>query len=149
MLNCNCNNDCANVIRITSTSSSGGSFFFVSPNTITPVNNGRYVLKCPASLLPVEAITTIEQVYITLGTTNIPLQCKLGNNVYTDQIRCFNKDNCCNLVLRLAYGSTPSHFKIISQDLCCSQAYGLIATPETTNTGSKTTTKKTTAEKGE
>lgn len=146
MLSCKCNNECANVIKITSTSSSGGSFFFVSPNTITPVNNGRYVLKCPIGLLPTDAITTVDQVYVTLGTTNIPLQCKLGNNVYTDQIRCFNKDNCCNIVLRLAYGSTPSHFKIICQDLCCSQAYGLVATPEAqVQTSSKSTTKKSVA----
>lgn len=150
MLNCNNGCSCANIIKVNSISSTGGSFFFVSPNTITPVNNGRYILKCPVSLLPMDAITTIEQVYVTLGTTNIPLQCKLGNNVYTDQIRCFNKDNCCNIVLRLAYGSTPSHFKIISQDLCCSQAYGLTAVTETQGQGgSKTTTKKTTAEKGE
>lgn len=131
MLKCNNGCTCPNVLTVSSTSSSGGSFFFVTPNTITPVNNGRYILKCPVSLLPTEAITTVDQVFVTLGATNIPLQCKLGNNVYTDQIRCFNTDRCCNIVLRLAYGSTPAHFKIISQDLCCSTAYGTTAAATT------------------
>lgn len=128
MLKCNCNNTCPRILVANSVSVSGGSLFFVVPNTITPVNNSRYTLKCPVSLLPTTAQTTISQVYISLNGTNIPLQCKLGNNVYSDQIRCFNTDACCNIVLRLAYGSTPAHFKIISQDLCCSQAYGAEAT---------------------
>ena len=134
MLKCNNGCTCPNVLTVSSTSSSGGSFFFVTPNTITPVNNGRYILKCPVSLLPTDAITTVDQVFVTLGTTNIPLQCKLGNNVYTDQIRCFKTDCCGNIILRLAYGSTPAHFKIISQDLCCSTAYGTTTAAASTTT---------------
>ena len=135
MLKCNNGCTCPNVLKISSTSASGGAFFFVTTNTITPVNNGRYVLKCPVSILPTDAITTVDQVYVTLGTENIPLQCKLGNYVFTDQIRSFNTDCCGNIVLRLAYGSTPAHFKIISQDLCCSTAYGTTAAATTTTDG--------------
>ena len=127
MLKCNCNNTCPNVLIANSVTATGTTLLFVVPNTITPVNNGRYLFKVPVSLLPTTAQTAILQVYISLNGVNIPLQCKLGNNVYSDQIRCFNTDSCCNIVLRLAYGSTPAHFKIISQDLCCSQAYGLEA----------------------
>ena len=135
MLKCNNGCTCPNVLKISSTSTSGGAFFFVTTNTITPVNNGRYILKCPVSILPTTAITTVDQVYVTLGTENIPLQCKLGNYVFTDQIRSFNTDCCGNIVLRLAYGSTPAHFKIISQDLCCSTAYGTTAATTTTTGG--------------
>ena len=124
---------CANILRATSVTQGTGTFVFETENTITPVNNGKYIFKCPVSLLPTSAITAVEQVYVSLGETQIPLQCKLGNNVFSDQIRCFNVDNCNNIVLRLTYGSTPAHFKIVNQGLCCSQAYGLTADTETTS----------------
>lgn len=47
-----------------------------------------------------------------------------------------NKDKCGNIVLRLVYGSTPTHFKIISQKLCCSNAYPATVTTTTAATAS-------------
>lgn len=137
MLKCNCSNTCPRILVATSVNISDTAMIFGVPNTISPVNNGRYLFKCPVSLLPATAQTTIYQVEVSLNGTIIPLQCKLGNNVYSDQIRCFNTDNCGNIVLRFAYGSTPAHFKIINQDLCCSNAYPV--------TGTGTTAKKTKA----
>lgn len=133
---CNCNN----VLRVTSAAVIGNNFIFTTDSTITPRNGTTYILKCPVSLLPTAALTTVNQVYVSVNAVNIPLQCKLGNNVYTDQIRCFNTDCCDNIVLRLIYGSTPAHFKIVNQDLCCSTAYGTTAatvseTTDPTNNG--------------
>lgn len=127
MYSCKCKNCCENILRATSVSVSGGSFFFVTNSTITPKNGCKYLLKIPCAVLPTEATTTISQVYVVVNGVNIPLQCILGNNVYSDQIRCFNVDNCGNIVLRLVYGSTPAHFKILNQALCCSNAYGTVA----------------------
>lgn len=121
---CKCNQCCENVLRATSVSVSGGSFFFVTNSTITPKNSCRYTLRVPCSLVPQTPATTVDQVYVVVNGVNIPLQAPCGNNVYSDQIRCFNVDNCGNIVLRLVYGSTPAHFKIVSQKLCCSTAYG-------------------------
>ena len=147
MYTCKCKQTCPNLLIADSVTISGTNLLFNVPNTISPVNNGRYILKVPVSLLPTTGTTTIYQLYISLDGTSIPLQCVLGNNVYSDQIRCFNTDSCCNIVLRLAYGSTPAHFKIISQSLCCSNAYSVIV-PETVAEGdvvdsSSTTTTKT------
>lgn len=125
MLNCKCKScNCGNVLRATSASVSGSNFIFTTDSTITPKNGSTYIFKCPVSILPDTALTSVNQVYVSVNNVNIPLQCKIGNNVYTDQIRSFNVNECCNIVLRLVYGSTPAHFKIVSQDLCCSTAYG-------------------------
>ena len=152
-LRCDCTPCCENILRVTSISNTGGSLFFVTNSTITPKNGCKYLLKIPCSILPLTALTTINQVYVVVNGANIPLQECLGNNVYTDQIRCMNKDDCGNIILRLVYGSTPTHFKIISQKLCCSNAYGLTAvttaqTPvsrvnTTTSTTASTAAKKT------
>lgn len=137
MLNCHCTNCCENVLRVTSVSNTGGSFFFITNSTVTPKNSCRYILVIPCSILPTTAITTVNQVYVVVNGKNIPLQALCGNNVYTDQIRCFKVNNCGNIVLRLVYGSTPTHFKIVSQRLCCSSAYG--ATAPVTASVSETT----------
>lgn len=125
-LRCDCTPCCENVLRVTSISATGGSLFFVTNSTVTPKNGCKYLLKVPCSLIPQTAFTTISQVYVVVNGGNIPLQECIGNNVYTDQIRCMNKDNCGNIILRMVYGSTPTHFKIISQKLCCSNAYAAI-----------------------
>ena len=145
MYYCKCKQTCPNVLTASSVEISGSNLIFNVPNTISPVNSGRYIFKCPSSILPTTGTTTIYQCYINLNGTNIPLQCVLGNYVYSDQIRCFNTDSCNNIVLRLAYGSTPAHFKIISQSLCCSNAYPTIVAPTTQSTSdsSSTTTTKT------
>lgn len=124
MFTCKCNQCCENILRVTSISNTDGSFFFVTDSTITPKNGCKYILKVPCQLIPQTTSTTIDQAYVVVNSVNIPLQECTGNNVYSDQIRCLNVDNCGNIVLRLIYGSTPSHFKIISQKLCCSNAYG-------------------------
>ena len=134
MLYCN-NKTCPNVLVVSAVTEGTDNLILETRNTLTPVNNGRYILKLPISLLPVEATTTVEQVFVELGDgTEIPLQCLLGNNVFSDQIKSMNRDCCGNIILRLAYGSTPAHFKIISQQLTCSVAYGTSTTgTETTN----------------
>lgn len=124
MVTCKCTPCDERCLRVTSISNTGGSFFFVTNSTITPKNGCKYILKVPCYLLPQTAITAISQVYVTVNKVNIPLQECIGNNVFTDQIRYFNVDNCGNIILRLVYGSTPAHFKIISQNLPCSNAYG-------------------------
>lgn len=127
MYRCDCRPCSEYMLRVTSISNTGGSFFFVTDSTTTPKNGYKYIFKVPCSLFPLTAITTVDQVYIVVNGVNIPLFAPCGNYVFTDQIRCFNKDNCDNIVLRLAYGSTPAHFQIISQSLCCSTAYGMTA----------------------
>ena len=124
MLNCKCNTCDDNVLRVTSISNTEGSFFFVTNNQFIPRNGCKYILKVPCSILPQSSLTTVDQVYVVVNGINIPLQECIGNNVYTDQIRFFNVDQCGNIILRVVYGSTPEHFKIISQKLCCSTAYG-------------------------
>ena len=127
MLTCKKCNTCPNVLVATSAAVSGADFIFSTDSTITPTNGTTYIFKCPVSILPTAPLATVNQLYVEVNSVNIPFQCKLGNNVYTDQIRSFRTDKCCNIVLRLVYGSTPAHFKIVSQDLCCSTAYGTVA----------------------
>ena len=138
MLNCKCRNCCENILRVRSVTTGVGSVIFVTDSTITPKNDCRYLLKIPCSVIPTTAFTTVEQVYVQVNGVNIPLQALCGNNVFSDQIRCFRVDNCGNIILRLVYGSTPSHFKIVSQRLCCSMAYG--TAPVTAATASTTDT---------
>lgn len=127
MYRCDCKPCCEYMLRVTSISNTGGSFFFVTDSTTTPKNGCKYIFKVPCSIFPMTATTTVDQVYIVVNGVNIPLVAPCGNYVFTDQIRCFNKDNCDNIILRLAYGSTPAHFQIISQRLCCSTAYAMTA----------------------
>lgn len=123
MLNGKCKNCCPNILKVSSVVDSGGSFFFVSQSTITPVNGCKYLIVIPCAILPTAPITDVEQVYVVVNGVNIPLQCILGNDVFTDQINCFNVTKCGNIVLRVVYGSTPAHFKIINQQLNPSTAY--------------------------
>lgn len=142
MLTCKTCNCCPNVLKATSATISGGSLIFSTDSTITPVNGSTYIFKCPISVLPTAPVTTVDQVYVEVNSVNIPFQCKLGNNVYSDQVRCFRTDSCCNIVLRLVYGSTPAHFKIVSQDLCCSTAYGTTAAAVSTSGNTASTNSK-------
>lgn len=127
MLNCHCTPCCENLLRVSSVSTSGGSTFLVTSSTITPKNGCKYLLKIPCAVLPTTAITTVNPVYVVVNGKNIPLQELIGNQIYTDQLKCLKPDNCGNIVLRLVYGSTPTHFKIVSHRLCCSTAYGQVA----------------------
>lgn len=142
-LNNGCRQCCENVLRAVSTSNTGGSFFFVTNSTITPKNGCRYILRIPCSILPTTALTTIDQVYVVVDGVNIPLQCVLGNNIYTDQIRYFNVDKCGNIILRLAYGSTPAHFKVLNQCIRPSNAYGATAVAAETATADTVSTAST------
>ena len=135
-----CNQCCENVLRVTSVSTDGSTF--TTSSTITPKNGCKYLIKVPCYLIPQVSSTTISQVVVVVNGTNIPLQECIGNNVYTDQIRYFNVDNCGNILLRVVYGSTPAHFKILNQQICASNAYGTTAataTVATTKTSSKAT----------
>lgn len=133
-----CSQCCENVLRVTMVSTDGTTF--TTTSTITPKNGCKYIIKVPCSLIPTTASTTISQVVVVVNGTNIPLQECVGNNVYTDQIRYFNVDSCGNIVLRVVYGSSPAHFKIISQRLCDSNAYGMTAATTASTLSVKATT---------
>ena len=120
------------IIRITSAAVSGADFVLTTDSTIVPVNGKRYLLAIPTSVLPTGALTTVYQVYVAINGQNVPLQCRIGNNVYTDQIKCFTVNNCGNIVARVIFGSTPAHFKILTQNLCPSTAYSAVAATQTT-----------------
>lgn len=134
-----CPQCCENVLRVTMVSTDGTTF--TTNSTITPKNGCKYIIKVPCSLIPTASSTTISQVVVVVNGTKIPLQECVGNDVYTDQIRYFNVDSCGNIVLRVVYGSTPAHFKIISQRLCDSNAYGMTAATANTLSAKSTTTK--------
>lgn len=150
MLTCTCNNICPNILEATSAAVSGTSFVFTTNSTITPKNGARYLLKIPVSILPTDALTTVYPVFVTVNGVNIPLQCIIGNSVFTDQLRDLCPNSCGNIILRLVYGSTPSHFKIVSHRLCPSSAYGLtaqaVADNNTANTKKTAGTTKNAAE---
>jgi len=120
----NNNNKCNNAIKIQSAAVSGTDFILTSDSLITPVNSKRYLVVIPVSILPTDALLTVNQVYVAVNGTNIPLQCMIGNNVYTDQLKCLCANDCGNIVLRVVFGSTPAHFKILNTKLCTSTAYG-------------------------
>lgn len=133
-----CKQCCENILRVTSVSTDGSTF--TTDSTITPKNCCKYIIKVPCSLIPAAASTTITQVVVVVNGTKIPLQECIGNNVYTDQIRFFNVDNCGNIILRVVYGSTPAHFKILNQQICASNAYGTTAATATAKASTKATT---------
>jgi hypothetical protein len=108
--------NCENVIKITSISNTGGSYFLVASSLPRLVNGGTYILVLPSSLIA--ASSTINQVYIAYNNKNYPLIDKcIGNNVYSDQLRFIDTNTCGNKVLRMKYGTSPIHFKVISQCL--------------------------------
>lgn len=113
-----CVNCCPNVLKVTSISNTGGSYFLVvdPTNTITPQNTCKYLVVVPCELLPVTS--TIDQVYLTINKVNYPLidRC-VGNNVYSDQLRFIPTNNCGKKVFRVVYGSLLPHFKLISHIL--------------------------------
>ena len=113
-----CVNCCPNVLKVTSVSNTGGSYFLVvdPTNTITPQNTCKYLVVVPCELLPVTS--TIDQVYLTINKVNYPLidRC-IGNNVYSDQLRFIPTNNCGKKVFRVVYGSLLPHFKLISNIL--------------------------------
>lgn len=130
---CRCNQCCENILNVTRVDA-GANLIFITNSTVTPKNGCKFILRIPCTLIPQTATTSIVQVFVQVNGVNIPLQALCGNNVFSDQVRCFNVDRCGNVVLRLVYGSTPSHFKIVSQRLCCSNAYGTVAVATTTQT---------------
>lgn len=116
-----CIDCCSNVLKITSVSVSDGSMFLIPEDVPTFKNGCKYILVIPCNLIP--ASTTISQVYIAFNDVNYPIvdRC-IGNNVYSDQLRFICTNNCGNKVLRLVYGTSVPHFKIISQALPKSSA---------------------------
>lgn len=130
----NSQNKCNNVIRVQSAAVSGDNFVLTTDSLIVPTNASRYLLVVPASILPSAPLTTVNQVVVNINGEDVPLQCRIGNNVYTDQLKCFEVNSCGNIVARVVYGSTPAHFKILTQALAPSTAYGVTApTTETTD----------------
>lgn len=113
-----CVNCCPNVLKVTSISNTGGSYFLVvdPTNTITPQNTCKYIVVVPCELLP--PTEGISQVYITVNNVNYPLidRC-VGNNVFSDQLRFLPTNNCGKKVFRVAFGSLQPHFKIISHQI--------------------------------
>lgn len=113
-MSCKCNR----VIRATSYTV-GNSFNINTDFEIGDLDNGmRFILSLPVDLPP---MTTIVPVYVVIKVngvvTNIPVQDIIGNNLMSDQLRFFNRvGNCeCNRkgVVRIIYGSNPTHFKVL------------------------------------
>lgn len=110
-----------NILDVTSVNGSGT--VFTVDNAVMLKNACKYLFICPYSLLPTKTeITSIAPVYIAINGDLIPLQTYCGKDVLTDQIRSFRINQRGNIVLRLVYDSTQ--FKIASQRLICSIAYG-------------------------
>ena len=117
-MSCLCN--CNNVIRISSITSTDTEYLLVAENFPTLVNGGRYVVVIPNDLI--ESTTEILPVVISFDSVNYQIMDRcIGNDVYSDQIRFINQ-NCCNKVFRAVFGTSPDHFKIISQYLPQSMA---------------------------
>lgn len=113
--NTNCTNCCPNVLKVTSISNTGGSYFLVvdPTNTINPENTCKYLVVVPCELLP--TISTIDQVYLTINKVNYPLTDRVfGNNIFSDQIRFIPTQKNGKKIFRVVYGSQQPHFKIIS-----------------------------------
>lgn len=113
-MNCNCNK------VIMATSYINGTTFNINTDfSINDIENGdRFILVLPIDL---PAMTTLTQVYVVITingvSTTVPVQDIIGNNLMSDQLRFFNRvGNCkCNRksVIRMVYGSNPSHFKVL------------------------------------
>lgn len=114
-------NDCKCNRVIRATSYTVGNSFNINTNfTISDLDNGmRFILTLPVDL---PAMTTIVPVIVVISvngvTTNIPLQDIIGNNLMSDQLRFLPRigDCSCNRkgIVRIIYGSNPSHFKVLS-----------------------------------
>lgn len=122
----NCQNCCPNVLRITSISASGGSMFLIPEDAPTFKNGCKYIIVIPCNLIP--SSTTVDQVYLAFNEVNYPLvdRC-IGNNIYSDQLRFICTNECGNKVIRVVFGTTIPHFKIISQELPKSSATPSVA----------------------
>lgn len=118
-MSCLCN--CQNVINISSSSATEDGYVLESGSTPTLVNGGKYIVVIPDNVLV--STTEITPVSISIDSVSYPLidRC-IGNDVYSDQIRFINQSNCCNKVMRVVYGTSPTHFKVISQILPKSSA---------------------------
>ena len=111
--NCNCNR----IIRATSYTI-GNSFNINTNFSIRDLDNGmRFLLVLPIDF---PAMTTIVPVYVVINVngvaTNIPIQDIIGNNLMSDQLRFLpQRRNCCRCekIVRIIYGSNPSHFKVL------------------------------------
>lgn len=109
-MGCNCNN----IIR--ATSYTAGAEFTINTNfSISALNNcQRFVLILPSNIPATTSITTVNITMTVNGTsTTVPLQNIVGNNLMSDQIRFICKNQCGNRVIRLVYGSNPTHFKVL------------------------------------
>lgn len=112
--NCKCNR------TIRATSYTVGNSFNINTNfEISSLENGqRFILTLPIDL---PAMTTIVPVILVIKvngvTTNIPMQDIIGNNLMSDQLRFFNRQGNCNCnrqgVVRIIWGSNPTHFKVL------------------------------------
>ena len=118
-MSCSCN--CQNVISISSSTATADGYVLESSNTPTLVNGGKYIVVIPDNVLV--STTEITPVSISINSVSYPLidRC-IGNDVYSDQIRFINQSNCCNKVMRVVFGTSPAHFKVISQVLPRSSA---------------------------
>lgn len=113
-MSCNCKRN----IRATSYTV-GNSFNINTDFNINDLDNGmRFNLILPVDL---PAMTTILPVFLIIKVngvdTNIPMQDIIGNDLMSDQLRFFPQRNvCCGRegIVRIIYGSNPSHFKVLN-----------------------------------
>lgn len=113
-MSCFCN--CNNVIRITSVSVTDEGYFLVASSLPDLCNGKRYLVTIPNDVIT--SSLEVVPVFIAYNNVNYPLidRC-IGNNVYSDQIRFINQSNCCTKCFRVVFGTSPEHFKVISQIL--------------------------------
>jgi len=108
-------------ITISTISVASGIMTLTSTDTPTLTNGKKYLLVIPEKLIP--SMTTIDNVQVGIGGTgyNLYERC-IGNYTYSDQLRFIPASDKGNKVLRVVYGSAPTHFKIVSQCLPKSSA---------------------------
>lgn len=105
-----------NILEVTSVSQDDSGVYLIPQSVPTFKNGCKYLLVIPCNLIP--AFKSVLPVFVAFNNVNTPITDRcIGNNLMTDQLRFIPNSNCGNKVLRLVYGSNPTHFKIISQDL--------------------------------
>jgi hypothetical protein len=110
-MSCNCDN----IIRATDYDVSTTIFQINTSFSVSSISNcQRFILSLPIALPAITTNVPVSVVISINGTnTSIPVQDILGNNLMADQLRFICKNQCGNRVVRIIYGSNPSHFKVL------------------------------------
>lgn len=118
-MSCNC--CCNNVLKVTSIQTNENGLYLIVSNNTTLNNGCKYTVVLPNNLIA--PLDDLYPVYINVNSINYQLYDRtLGNYVYSDQLRFICMNQCENRVFRVVYGASPTHFKVISQELPQSSA---------------------------